>query len=126
MTNPRRVVLAVLARRGGHMAAEELVTAVAEADPRVHRASVYRVLEAFAELGVVQHVHVGHGATAYHLTGDHGPHLHVQCRRCGSVQDAPAGVLDDAARQLTGKLGFELDPGHVALSGVCRTCLASA
>ena len=122
MSNPRRVVLAVLAARDGHVGAEELVAEVAAVDPRVHRASVYRVLEAFTDLGVVQHVHLGHGATAYHLSGEHGPHLHVQCRHCGTVQDAPAGALDEAAAVLRRRLGFHLDPGHVALSGTCRAC----
>jgi Fe2+ or Zn2+ uptake regulation protein len=126
MTRQRRAVLGALARSSGHLTAEEVCSAVAEADPGVHRASVYRTLEAMSELGVVQHVHVGHGGTTYHLVAGRSPHLHVQCRSCGAVFDAPHDLLDGAARELVRLHGFVLDPGHVALSGACARCAASA
>lgn len=122
MTRPRRVVLTALARRGGHLSAEDVVTAVAAVDGAVHRASVYRTLEALSELGVVQHLHVGHGATAYHLVTGSGPHLHAQCRVCGGVFDLPGDLLDDVAVVLSEQHRFLLDAGHVALSGVCVGC----
>ncbi|MBU4214190.1 MAG: transcriptional repressor [Actinobacteria bacterium] len=124
MTAPRRAVLTALARSGGHVLAAEVVTAVAEVDPTVHRASVYRTLEALSELGVVQHLHLGHGGTAYHLARGGHTHLHAQCRVCGAVLDLPAELLDDVARVLASRDGFALDPGHVALSGTCARCAA--
>jgi Fur family ferric uptake transcriptional regulator len=126
MTRPRRAVLGALARAPGHMTAEEVCTAVAVDDPGVHRASVYRTLEAMSSLGVVQHVHVGHGGTTYHLAGRRPPHLHVQCRVCGSVLDVPTEVLDGAATELQRLYGFTLDAGHVALSGACARCAPSS
>jgi len=45
MTQPRRVVLAVLADHADHLSAEQVVTAVEERDPSVHRSTVYRTLE---------------------------------------------------------------------------------
>lgn len=125
MTGPRRVVLTVLAERGGHLGAEDVVSAVAAIDATVHRASVYRTLEALSGLGVVQHVHVGHGATAYHLITDLGPHLHAQCRICGAVRDLPGHLLDDVASMLARRHAFVLDAGHVALSGTCAGCRSS-
>jgi Fe2+ or Zn2+ uptake regulation protein len=122
MTQPRRTVLTVLARNGGHLSAEEVVAAVAAVDASVHRASVYRTLEALSELGVVQHLHVGHGGTAYHLVIGPGPHPHAQCRVCGAVHDLPGDLLDDVAAVLSERYRFRLDAGHVALSGVCATC----
>jgi Fe2+ or Zn2+ uptake regulation protein len=125
MTGPRRAVLAVLAERGEHLNADTVVTRVAERDPGVHRASVYRSLEALSELGVIQHVHVGHGATAYHLIHDGQRHLHAQCRVCGAVTDLPPDLLDDVATTLLAQHGFVLDAGHVALSGLCGACEAA-
>ncbi|WP_336923355.1 Fur family transcriptional regulator [Aquipuribacter sp. SD81] len=126
MTRPRRVVAEALADRGAHLSAEDVVQAVASRAPDVHRASVYRALESLASAGVVQHVHLGHGGTAYHLA-DLGPgagdrHLHLQCQRCGRVVDAPATVLTSAARRLRREHGFRLDATHVALSGTCEAC----
>jgi len=126
MTGPRRAVLSVLAERGGHLSADALLDAVASLDPRVHRASVYRTLEALSELGVVQHVHVGHGGTAYHLVRGAGRHLHAQCRVCGSVRDLPPDLLNEVAATLVRRHDFVLDAGHVALSGLCRGCIGDS
>ncbi|WP_182111449.1 Fur family transcriptional regulator [Actinotalea sp. JY-7876] len=120
MTRPRRAVLTVLSRADGHLGAEEILGAVAQEDPTVHRATVYRTLEALAALGVVQHVHVRRTGTAYHLARE--AHLHAECQRCGVVQDLPAALLDDVARVVDREHGFALAATHVALSGVCRQC----
>lgn len=122
MTGPRAAVLQVLRARDGHLSAEDVVAAVAGTTPGVHRASVYRALEALTDTGIVQHVHLGHGATAYHLADDVGEHLHLQCSGCGAVIDAPVGVLGSVRRRLLREHGFALDAAHVALSGTCEAC----
>jgi Fur family transcriptional regulator, ferric uptake regulator len=123
MTGPRRAVITALAGRQGsaHLTPEQVVLAVAQVDPTVHRASVYRALEVLSSLSVVQHVHLGHGTTAYHLAAPH-EHLHAHCVVCGRVIDLPATLLDDVARQVADQHGFVLDPSHVALSGTCASC----
>jgi Fur family ferric uptake transcriptional regulator len=126
MTGPRRAVLTVLAQKGEHLSADAVLEGVACYDPSVHRASVYRTLEALSDLGVVQHVHVGHGGTAYHLVRDGGRHLHAQCRACGAVHDLPTDLLDEVAARLSRRHAFVLDAGHVALSGMCRSCAKEA
>jgi Fur family ferric uptake transcriptional regulator len=122
VTGPRRAVIEALADLDGHPSAEDVGAAVARSDPTVHRATVYRTLDTLAEIGVVSHVH-SRGTTAYHLADpDHDEqHLHARCRVCDVVVDLPADLLDEAARRVDA-LGFELEPGHVALSGLCRSC----
>src|SRR3954466_13282729 len=122
MTGPRRAVLAVLAERDEHLSAETVYQEVSARDAYVHRASVYRTLDALSTLGVVQHVHVSRGGTAYHLVRDGDRHLHAQCRVCGAVYDLPPDLLDGVARTVARLHDFDLDAGHVALSGVCRGC----
>ncbi len=124
LTAPRRAVLAVLGSTRGHLSAEHVVAAVARTDPGVHRASVYRALEALTDAALVQHVHLGHGATAYHLADQTGEHLHLQCDACGVVMDAPVQLLGTVRRRLLREHGFALDAAHVALSGRCRECVA--
>lgn len=126
MTGPRRAVVRALADQPGHLPAEGVVRAVADLDPTVHRASVYRTLEALSQLGVVQHVHVGHGGTAYHLLRRERPHLHASCRECGAVRDLPADLLDEVAGRVAAEHDFHLDATHVALSGTCGDCRRGA
>jgi len=126
MTGPRRAVLRVLAERDEHLSAEDILSRLAAHDPGVHRASVYRTLEALSELGVVQHVHVTHGGTAYHLVRGERRHLHAQCHSCGAVHDLPPDLLDDVEAVLAHRHGFHLEAGHVALSGLCQHCHEAA
>ena len=120
VTEPRRSVLAALVDLPDHPTAEQVVTAVEQSPADVHRATVYRTLETLVALGIVTHVHVGHGGTAYHLAEQ--SHLHAQCHHCGSVVDVPADALDQVRAVLRDVAGFELEPSHVALSGRCADC----
>ena len=126
ITTPRLAVLSVLLRRPGHLSAEQIVAEVAETEPAVHRASVYRALEMLTQIEVVAHVHLGHGGTAYHLATPHqSAHLHAQCDECGRVIDLPGDALEGATADISARTGFQLDPRHVALSGLCADCAAS-
>jgi Fur family transcriptional regulator, ferric uptake regulator len=136
VTRPRVALLAcVLTSAGDHFSANELLERVSSSEPAIHRATVYRTLEGLAKAGVLSHVHLERGLTAYHLSDDtrravsehsmHGdgpPHLHAQCTRCGQVVDLPATVLEDAEAQVRRVSGFRLDASHVALSGLCQNC----
>ena len=82
--------------------------------------TVYRTLELLERLGLVWHTHLGKGAPVYHAA-EH-PHVHVVCQGCGEISSADPGLLDSAAERLAADLGFQLDVGHVALSGTCHAC----
>lgn len=128
VTRPRVAVLrCVLAAGDAHLSADELLEKVSAADSEAHRATVYRTLEGLTAAGVLRHVHLDRGLTAYHLSDDvtpvrTGPHLHAQCGSCGRVVDLPPGVLGDTAARIRRATGFHLDPTHVALSGYCADC----
>lgn len=125
MTPAREAVLSVLLAAGTHhLAAEEIATLAAQRTPGVHRASVHRTLELLVQLGLVQHVHAGHGPARYHLADHHSAHVHLHCHRCGELFDLPPDLLDDVAERLRRQYGFELDAGHMALSGTCAACSA--
>ena len=121
VTTSRRAIVTALLDAQGHTTAEELADRVQAAHPDVHRSTVYRTLETLADLGVVDHVHLGHGPAVYHLT--HGPHHHLICRECGAVVEVPATVLAPLNRSIRQRYGFQLDAKHFALGGLCRKCI---
>jgi Fur family ferric uptake transcriptional regulator len=111
-----------------HLTAEQIGTRVADVEPGIHRATVYRTLTSLVGTGVLSHVHLGGTATVYHLAEqepehrhDHR-HAHVQCHVCGRVLDVAPDVFDEVAARLRADLGFTLDTGHAALLGTCRDC----
>jgi Fur family ferric uptake transcriptional regulator len=128
VTKPRLAVLScVLGADGDHLSAEEVLGQVAARNAGVHRATVYRTLDGLAAAGVLRHVHLDRGLTAYHVVDQPAPtgHLHAQCADCGRVVDLPPDVLGDTAERVRRASGFRLDASHVALSGRCEACAAA-
>lgn len=124
ITGARRAVLTALAASDGHMTAEELARTVQVTSPEVHLSTVYRTLESLEELGVLDHVHLGHGGAVYHLAENR--HHHLVCGSCDTVVHLPPDVYDALAQDIEVRYGFTLQQHHVALSGTCARCRATA
>ncbi len=121
LTPQRERVLAAV-RALGHGTPEEIAEQVAgDGGAAVPASTVYRSLEALQELGLVSHTHVDHRAPSYHLL-EHATHVHVVCRRCGSVGEAPLEIADVLVERLDARLGFQADVAHAAIHGLCRSC----
>ena len=126
VTASRRAVVEALVAGDHHVTADDIVARVAErdgGDADAHRATVYRTLDRLQELGVVSHVHLGHGPSTFHLDHiDARPHHHAVCSSCGAVVEVPIDALDALADRLRSDHGFELSSQHFALSGRCASC----
>lgn len=123
VTPARVAVLRTLAGTDEHLSADEIGVRVRELEPAVHQATVYRTLDALSRSGIVAHVHLPHGPATYHLAAPEAhPHLHLSCRDCDTVLDAPEDLLTEARARLLDEFGFALDPSHVALTGRCARC----
>jgi Fe2+ or Zn2+ uptake regulation protein len=121
VTTARRAVLAALLETDGrHLGAEAIGEEVRARHPDVHLSTVYRTLDALEQLGLVVHVHLGHGPSTYHLV-DGLPH-HAVCGACGAVIELPADVFAGLEQRLADEHGFILEPHHFALAGRCRAC----
>ena len=83
ITAARRALVTALLEADAHVTADDLATLVQAAHPEVHRSTIYRTLDALEQLGIVDHVHLGHGRAVYHLADD--PHNHLVCEVCGAV-----------------------------------------
>jgi Fur family ferric uptake transcriptional regulator len=120
VTTCRRAILETFLGIGGHVTAEVLTTRVQEAQPDVHESTVYRFLDELERLGVVDHVHLGHGPAVYHLASD--AHHHLVCDNCGAVEEVPETVFAELRTQLKHDYGFALQPRHFAVTGRCQNC----
>lgn len=120
VTSARRAVLTALLEHEEHASADELATVVHASHPDVHLSTVYRTLDAFEQLGVVTHVHLGHGRAVYHLTDR--IHHHGVCERCDRVVQLPLELFGQLHSRLREEFGFEVGPHHFALVGRCADC----
>jgi Fur family transcriptional regulator, ferric uptake regulator len=116
LTAAKREIVEVFFGASDGLTAEE----VGERLPHVDQATIYRSLQQFEHAGIVEHVHLGHGAATYRLAG--AGSVPVVCEVCGRVVDVPARELDDLARMLRRTYGMTLEIGHFALTGRCTTC----
>lgn len=121
ITPARRALVTVLLEAVGHVTADDLAEAVQRSHPDVHRSTIYRTLDALEELGVVDHVHLGHGRAVYHLLDD--PHQHLVCEVCEAVIEAPDELFRPLAETLLADYGFALRPNHFAVLGRCAQCV---
>lgn len=120
VTTSRRAILETFLGIGGHITAEALTARVQAAQPDVHESTVYRFLDELERLGVVDHVHLGHGPAVYHLASD--AHHHLVCDRCGTVVEVPEELFAELRGRLQAEFGFTLQPRHFAVTGRCTAC----
>lgn len=120
LTPQRQLVLEAVGALG-HGTPEEILTQVRRTAATVNASTVYRTLELLEELGLVQHTHLGHGAPTYSVAGD-DDHVHLVCRACGGVEEAPQALVGDTVTRLAQEKGFHVDISHFALFGLCRGC----
>ncbi len=119
-------MLDVISTTSDHLSADEIARRVGERSSDIHRSTVFRTLKRLVSLGVLEHIHLPHGATTYHIhDSSQRMHLHLACRSCGAVVDIDARSLDRVAEGVQTEQGFELEPTHSALSGVCARCLTA-
>jgi Fur family ferric uptake transcriptional regulator len=96
-------------------------------DRAVGIASVYRVLDVLAGLGLVQRVDVGRGIARYEPVppgGEH--HHHVVCDDCGRVDPFVDPGLERAIQSAAGLVGYDVAGHEVVLRGACDDCRATA
>jgi Fe2+ or Zn2+ uptake regulation protein len=123
VTVPRRQVIDVLARTDEHLTVEDLHERVQRRTVGIHLATIYRTVETLVQSGLIDHIHLPHGATTYHLVvDDAASHCHAMCTGCDRVFDLPPDLLDGVADELLRQYGFELNWGHAALTGRCGDC----
>jgi Fur family transcriptional regulator, ferric uptake regulator len=124
LTTPRRLVAELVAARDGHFTALDLVVDARRERRPIGRATVFRALELFTELGLVERVDLPSGEHAY-VACQAVHHHHAICTACGrslDVNEAGLGpVLDDIAR----RLDFRVTSHRVELFGICAACRGS-
>ena len=120
VTTARRALVTALLDADDHVTADDLAATVQAAHPDVHRSTIYRTLDALERLGVVDHVHLGHGRAVYHLADE--AHHHLVCEACGYVVEVPERLFDDLAAELQAQYGFTIHPRHFAVIGRCDAC----
>lgn len=123
ITPQREMIIESIAHAGQHINAEEVFEQIRHRTRAVNIATVYRTLDLLVEQGLASRIDLGEGRVIY-ATNQHGPHIHLVCRQCGSVTDADQDLLSSLNCDLQTRYQFAADLQHISVIGLCRTCQA--
>lgn len=118
LTTPRRVVFEALQGQEP-LTMHELVELASSVD----RASVYRTVALFEQLGVVERLQTG-WKYKLELSDDfHEHHHHATCLLCGTSLIVPEDMaIEHHLQHLARGLNFQLERHQLELQGYCTKC----
>ena len=116
VSTTRRLILEALFAQEGPVSAEALAGRLPQGD----LGSVYRNLERLEAIGLVRHVHLGHGPGLYTLRS--AEFEFVTCERCGAFEAVEPARLDAARGLIERELGYRPRFSHFPIVGICSAC----
>jgi Fur family ferric uptake transcriptional regulator len=121
----RRAVLQLLDAQTCALTAVEIESALSDAERRVSRASVYRILYELERLRLVQRVETGQAMVRYERVCAHDDHHHhLVCDGCGLVMPFSDEALEQAISSLSQRVPLTVSEHEIVLRGSCSDCAA--
>jgi Fur family ferric uptake transcriptional regulator len=114
----RRLVLEALFTADSPVTAEEIADGIGGRIPVSDLGSTYRNLETLEEIGLVRHVHLGHGPGRYAPAARE----YLVCESCGTVIGVAPRALDDVRDAVRKAFAFEASFAHFPIVGRCGSC----
>ena len=120
VTFHRQKVYESLLDRVDHPSADAVYERIREEVPQISRASVFRILDRLAEVGLIQRIMTPGSAARY--DGNADPHCHLICRICGAIDDWDTDCIEqlDIPDNVPGH--FQIEEVTVNFSGICSHC----
>jgi Fur family ferric uptake transcriptional regulator len=119
VTEPRRAVATVIAARDGHFTAADVLDDAKERGLPLGRATAFRNLELFAELGALERLDLPSGEHAYVACEPELHHHHVVCRSCGKSVEVEDSGLQSVVNEIARRSGYTIDTHRLELFGLC-------
>lgn len=102
---------------------QSMAVLISRAAGEVDRATIYRTIELFEQLGIVSRINVGwkYRVELSDVFTDH--HHHMHCTNCGKVVDLPANpMLETMIDTLAAKSEFTPRGHSLEIYGICPSC----
>ncbi len=120
-TPERFAILDKAVELSAHFGVDELYNALENVGYHVSRATVYNTLELLCDAGIFNRHIFATNQARYELA--RGSHLHLICRRCGSIREVDDPTL--TSRLLTEDYpGFAPEYSSTSVYGICADCKA--
>jgi len=121
MTSQRRLLLELLRDAEGHIDAKELYRRASIRDESIGPATVYRSLNLFKELGLIDEMRLGKIRCYYEIK--HSPeHQHLVCQGCGKVIEFQNPHFQKLIKAVQREHDFKITKAELYLEGYCPNC----
>lgn len=120
LTPQRLAVYKYLMSTKDHPSAEIIYKAIQTEYPTMSLATVYKALKTLAEVGLIQELNVGEGNFRYDANSF--PHPHVQCIKCGKVEDMCDFPLKTLNEEASRQSNYEILSNQIYFYGICPCC----
>ncbi len=115
---PSRLV--ILAACAGETIPLDVHDVAGKVGDQVHLATVYRTLEKFVTVGLLERIDFQEGKFRYEFV--HAHHHHAVCGNCGKVEDVTDAGIEAIESHIKKNSGFLVMKHTVELFGLCRNC----
>lgn len=126
LTLQRRSVLDVLIEHcEEHLSTEEIYGKVKKKYPEIGLATVYRTVQLFEEMGIVDRLNFDDGCSRFELASENSVHHHhhLICETCNKVFEVENDLLDEIEKEIESKYHFEIHDHNVMFYGRCKACI---
>ena len=121
LTAQRRLLLELLRDAQGHIDAKALYRRASAKDESISPATVYRTLNLFKELGLVDEMRLGKVRCYYEIKQSQG-HQHLVCQGCGKVIEFQNSHFKKLINAVQREHGFNVKKAELYLEGYCPGC----
>ena len=121
LTNQRKVILEELRKVTSHPTATDVYDMVRKRLPRISLGTVYRNLELLTNNDIIQKLDFGEAQKRF--DGNPTPHYHINCLKCGRVDDVHIPLVQELEVLAAQESKYEISGHHVEFSGTCQDCL---
>ena len=125
-TPQREAILHVIMEcQDAHLTADEIYRKAKEAYPEIGIATVYRTLEIFETLGIINRLQFSEDRGLYEFNPGYHKHYHhhIICLGCARILEFNEDLLEDIEAAVSRNTGFSIVDHSLAIYGYCKACL---
>ncbi|WP_427113817.1 Fur family transcriptional regulator [Megasphaera sueciensis] len=119
VTPQRLAVYEVIDQNKTHPNAEAIYKELQPRYPSMSLATVYKTMEIFAKIGIVQILQCEEESHRYDFNVS--PHAHIRCTICNRVDDVDVN-MEELKRQAADETKYKVNGIGVSFTGVCAEC----
>ncbi len=123
ITPQRIAIYNILKESKDHPNAEAIYKKLEPTYPTISLATIYKSLELFDHLGLIQVINIGENSFRYDCKAFSHPHL--ICSICHKVEDLNVDYFKDLTEKVAVATNYKISKQQLSFYGVCPECSAN-